>query len=249
MGKMKPSTIIQIKTANFLFISKPEGKMHDIDAVTTTCNKCEFCKMMSECEGTACSKCYAKDGLKFKPASEMHYERNYELLETAPLEDWKMPRLYGDIARLDTHGDIDTMQGLMNRLKIAVFNPRTEITGWTKRIDLLRKAALTGINMPKNLHIKVSSPYLNKELPQSLKLWFKAHGWQISYFTVYSLDYLIAKYGVDYLRLHIREIINCGGRDCRGCMNCYGKDADYSKDIHELLKQDVKRAHKMGIMV
>lgn len=80
-----------------------------------------------------------------------------------------------------------------------------------------------------------------------IKQWLGAHGWEVTWFTVCSLDFLLEKYGLDELRTNGDRIITCGGRNCRSCMRCYGTHE--KQDVIELLKQDTARAKRLGVKI
>ena len=244
---IKPETIRKIKEARELFVSHPEGKMHDIPAITESCLCNPFCEKMSKDAANVCSKCYARNGLGFEQAAALHYARNTELLSRSEIPDYYLPRFYTDVARFETHGDWVNLQSALNEIKIARFNPMTHFTVWTKRVDILRQLAEAGVQQPANFHVKVSSPLLNQCLPQTVKEELAKNGWHISYFTVLSLDALLEKYGKEYLQQHGDQVITCGGRDCRNCMRCYGDHP--MEDVVELLKQDAAKARRLGIKI
>ena len=247
MSNLKPETIRKIKENRELFISHPQGKMHDIPAITESCLCNPFCAQMAKDAGNVCSMCYARSGLGFEIAAALRYERNTELLSQSEIPDYYLPRFYSDVARFETHGDWVNLTSALNEIKIAKFNPMTQFTVWTKRIDLLRELAGKGVKQPSNFHVKVSSPVMNQCLPQTLKKELADKGWKVSYFTVMSLDSLLSQYGLEFLQAHGEEVVTCGGRDCRNCMRCYGLHE--KEDIVELLKQDSTKARRLGIRI
>lgn len=243
--RLKEETIRKIKEAREVFISHPEGKMHDIPAITESCLCNPFCAKMSKDAATVCSKCYARSSLGFERAAALHYARNTELLSQSEIPDCYLPRFYADVARFETHGDWVNLQSALNEIKIARFNPATHFTVWTKRLDILWELVKRKIAQPENFHVKLSSPLLNACLPQQIKQQLQAGGWTVTYFTVMSLEALKNQYGLEHLVLHGDEIITCGGRDCRSCMRCYGDHP--MEDVTELLKQDSLKARRLGV--
>lgn len=244
---LKPTTIEAIKNDPILYVSHPIGKMHDIPAITSSCLCNGFCAKMHENPETVCAHCYASSGLAFKTAARLHYERNTELLSSSLIPERDLPRFYTDVARFETHGDWVNLVHAQNEIRIAEYNPQTQFTCWTKRIDLLVKLVKSGIRQPENFHVKVSAPFLNRNGNEKIRNWLGNNGWTVSWFTVCDLNYLIAKYGLDYLRQHGDRVITCGGRDCRSCMRCYG--AHPKQDVVELLKQDSERAKRLGVKI
>lgn len=228
-----------------LFISHPTGKMAGIPAISESCVCNEFCAAMHKRVGTICSHCYAQESLAFKQAARLRYSRNTEIMSQGEIPWDDLPRIYSDIFRLETHGDWVNLQSAINEIRIAEKNPQVEFTVWTKRINLLRQLARNGYTKPDNFHIKVSSPYLDRELSQSVKEYLSTHGWTVSYFTVMSLQGLQDKYGLAYLQKAGDKVITCGGRNCRACMRCYGNHP--MEDVVELLKQDVPKAKRLGV--
>lgn len=247
MYTIKPNTIKKIRTAPAVYISNPVGKMKNIPCVTSSCVCNDFCKRMHTDGKTVCAHCYAQEALMFKTAPRLRYERNTELLSGAIITDHDLPRFYTDIARFETHGDWVNTTHAQNEINIALANPATQFTVWTKRLDLLVKLVKSSVRKPDNLHIKASSPFLNKQGNNHIKQWLGAHGWEVTWFTVCSLDFLLEKYGLDELRTNGDRIITCGGRNCRSCMRCYG--AHEKQDVIELLKQDTARAKRLGVKI
>lgn len=242
---MKPETLAKIRSANALWISHPAGKMHDIPAITESCLCNDFCASMAKDASTVCSHCYAQQSLSFEHGARERYARNTQLLSESIIPDTMLPRIYSDIARFETHGDWVNLNSAMNEINIAKFNPNTHFTVWTKRLDLLKQLADQGIQQPANFHVKLSSPKLNIVHLPSVKEELAAKGWTVSFFTVVSLDYLKETYAKEDLQS--KEIITCGGRDCRTCMRCYGNHP--MDDVVELLKQDTAKAKKFGLRI
>lgn len=247
MPKISQSTLDSIMASNEIFISHPDGKMHDIPAITESCLCNPFCQKMARDERFVCSKCYARAGLGFKRYAEARYARNTQLLSGSLLDESMLPRLYSDVARFETHGDWVNLTSALNEIAIARFNPHTQFTVWTKRTDLLFELAKKGVRQPENLHVMISSPMMNQPLPEFVKRELSGYGWTVHFFTVMSLDALRSRYSDEELRQRGHEIITCGGRDCRSCMKCYG-DHPHA-DVVELLKQDVPKAKKMGMRI
>lgn len=235
----------EIAESRALYISHPQGKMAGIPAITECCSCNKFCAKMHKIKGTVCAECYAHAAMAWEEAARLRYSRNTELLSYGEIPWDDLPRIYSDICRFETHGDWVNVFSATNEMRIAEKNPTVEFTVWTKRVDLLRRLAQQGYTQPRNFHIKVSSPYLDMELSQSIKEYLSTHGWTVSYFTVMSLPAMLEKYGVEYLQREGDKVITCGGRKCRECMRCYG--AHPMEDVTELLKQDTAKAKKLGI--
>lgn len=235
----------KIAASEEIFVSHPKGKMHDIPTITESCECNGFCAAMAKDGRTVCSKCYAHNALQFERYAKARYERNTQLLSGFILPEYMLPRVYSDIARFESHGDWVNENSAINEMAIARLNPKTHFTVWTKRVDILRKLCKNGVSQPENFHVMLSSPFIGHMLRVELKLWFRDHGWEVSFFTVVSLDDLRKQYSDNELRERGHEIITCGGRDCRSCMKCYGNHPH--ADVTELLKQDVYRAKKLGM--
>lgn len=245
MAGISQKTLEKIMSSQAIFVSHPEGKMHDIPTITESCKCNSFCEKMSKCGSAVCAKCYAQNALAYEKAAAARYERNTQLLSGGIIPEYLLPRLYSDIARFESHGDWVNENSALNEIAIAKFNPHTHFTVWTKRVDVLRKLCKAGVSQPKNFHVMLSSPFVGQSLPHSLKLWFADRGWSVSFFTVVSLDDLRKQYSDEELRQRGHEIITCGARDCRTCMKCYGDHPH--PDVVELLKQDVHKAKKLGM--
>lgn len=203
------------------------GKMHDIHGFSTANLENPFCQRCRENSSLVCAKCYARSTLLYRKAMREHYVDNGNML-SRPMADSEFPRTWEDVIRLETHGELLNLQHLQNYVRLCELNPQTQFTLWTKRVNLIREAALRGISQPSNLHIKISSPFLNRESHVD-KTWYQAHGWNLTLFTVYDLAHATQEH----------KEITCGGRECRTCMKCYGNHA--MEDIVELLKQDQKK--------
>lgn len=97
---------------------------------------------------------------------------------------------------------------------------------WTKNPGIIQKSIDEGMRLSLSLTIGLSSLELNK--PETEKA--RKYKFVRFVFTVFEHE---------YAKQH-NVIINCGGRHCRSCLNCYLKAAKLKSgeiiEINELLK-------------
>ena len=223
-----------------MFVStRLTGKLEGIAGVTTSCLECEYCKTMQKSaekhpeimKGSVCTYCYARKASKRKfKCWALYKENTANLSEYIPddeLPDLRWNNAGTPLCRFNTHGELVNLANLDNYYRIARKNPYFTFALWTKRWDLIRDGALSGIRPPENLTIVLSSLLLNRPLDDSPVEMLKVHGIHVdTVFTVYTKEY-IEEHGVD---------INCGGRKCADCRLCYGHH-DETMYIREELKR------------
>lgn len=234
---MKPENYKKAVFTNTLFIGSCQGKMEGLHSISTWMGVNSFCHKMRNFPGTPCAECYAaKSGYKVDMVTR--YTRNGEILSGGLIKKCQVPEIQDRFFRFETHGELINLTHFVNYLRIAKWFPKTDFTLWTKRLDIIRQAITAGYKCPKNLHIKLSSPFLGRATSDKTKKYFAEHGFPVTSFTVESIATLQEK-GED------APVITCGGRHCLTCQKCYGRHK--YEDITELLKQDVTKAMKIGI--
>ena len=196
---------------NAVHITKGSGKLADIISINTPTTTNEFCLKMRQVKANAiCKKCYAFRYEKLRPNIVTAFERNLFLSEREllPLE---IPAINEQIARFASYGELINMMHFINLLRIALANPRTVFTLWTKRYRIVQRV-LKHMPKPDNMILIYSSPGVGKvsALPKGFDKVFTA----------------FAK-GTD------TTDINCHGA-CNDCRLCYSHNN--TTLINEIIK-------------
>lgn len=207
------------------------GKMEGIDGISTSVLENPVCKARRNMNDSICQKCFAAATASRYSALRNNLSENLSILSGHILSDSETPSIYADVFRLEAFGDLANVTHARNYIKIARKNPNTVFTLWTKNYNFLYRAFLID-GKPENFICGLSSVYINRQekINPDIEKWFDF------VFTVYSAAYAIEN--------NIK--INCGGKKCRACMNCYGdhahrKPGEPIRVINELLKQDLKK--------
>lgn len=200
---------------------KHTGKMEGMISINTSTIENPFCAKMSLIPGSVCSHCYAREQFKRYPLMVNKYAESTIDLTTRLLSWEEIPviRSNNETCRLEAFGELNNEIQVINYFQICRRNPDINFALWTKRPDLIDKVIKSGISKPDNINIIWSTLMINGT-PDIGKYDFVD-----GYFTVYTPEYA-AEHNI---------IINCGGRLCNDCLNCY----DYHDDIfiiNELLK-------------
>ena len=186
-----------------LFIStNMSGKMSDIWGLSTSVLENHICALRRGDPESICSKCFAAATVGRYHALQRHMDDNYHLLQNI-LPDEDLPIIPADIFRLESFGDLGSVNQALNYLRICELNPTCTFALWTKNPGFLDKA-IRRAGKPKNLICILSSPKLDIITDQ-----YPRFDWLGHVFTVYH----------DWAKPD--EEINCGARSCRGCMRCY----------------------------
>lgn len=198
-----------------LHISKHTGKMKGIMSLNTNSLTNPYCIAHRDIAGSVCEKCYAKSYLSYRKSLTAHCEKNGRLLSSGVLPMNELPLLNELYFRFESFGDLINETHFINLCRICEKNPLTTFALWTKNPFIIERVFATR-RKPDNLIINLSSIYLNKkaECP---------YPWVDHIFTVYSKN--AVKEGTR---------INCGGKKCLECLNCYKADSDFF--INEILK-------------
>lgn len=203
------------------------GKLEYFFSITTppTCNK--RCQVYSIDPDKICFYCYSCAAMKYRKAFHEKLIQNYlQLKEVLPVEALPIIRL--PYERIESHGDVDTVNQVINYFNICNKNPDTQFTVWSKNPDIYAKAIAAGYEKPKNLIFVLSSFFLNVVADPSK--------WPFVdiVFTVFTADYAIEH----NIKIH------CGGQKCINCLECY-TPAPGIRYINEMLKSDQKKYYKM----
>lgn len=188
------------------------------------------CRMKKDC--AVCKHCFAYRQLgiyhdqrkKLKRAHIIATKCEWNTIDIPYINPEKFPYF-----RLESFGDIN------NTLQVRNYNTLAYVLGvcygikttlWTKNPGIIQQAINEGMQLTKALVIGLSSLELNK--PETEKA--KKYKFIKFVFTVFEHE---------YAKQHNVKI-NCGGRRCRSCLNCYLKAAKLAPgeiiEINELLK-------------
>lgn len=194
---------------NHVHLTTGSGKLAGITSINTPTSTNPFCQAMQKTD-SVCKSCYAQRYEKLRPNVVTAFERNLFLSEREllPLE---LPAINTQIARFASYGELINMMHFINLLRIALANPQTVFTLWTKRYGIVHRA-LKGRSKPDNLILIYSSPVVGKvsALPKGFDKVFTA----------------FAK-GTDTTG------INCHGA-CNNCRLCYSHNN--TTFINEIIK-------------
>lgn len=176
-----------------------------------------YCERRRQCDGTICQKCYAANTEKRYKNLRKCLETNTRLLTEGIIPWDALPYLPNErYFRFEAFGDLINENHFENFCFICDKNPQTTFALWTKNPFIIERV-LERREKPENLIIVLSSAYLNTPSPVTYDFVDK-------YFTVY-----------DKKTIEEENIpINCGGKKCIECLNCYRKDGPTM--IYEKLK-------------
>lgn len=177
-----------------LHITTHSGKLKGFQSLSTSTTNNKFCQRMNKIEGTVCNKCYAMKYESFRSSLRDHLISNSEIL-SKPLENKDLFITNSHYFRFNSFGELINKIHLDNLCKIALHNPNTSFSLYTKRIDLVKKLE----NKPDNLIIIASSPILNQCIEPGISAINKV-------FTVYNKQ--------------TDHEINCA-QNCGSCLKCY----------------------------
>ena len=204
-------------------VSEMSGKLEGYYSVSTSVLMNPNCQVRAQIPGSICEKCYAASVASRYSQLTQTLETNYQILNGFLIseEAWaslQFPTTNGD-ARIESFGDVATVVCARNYLRIIRSHPHLTFGVWTKNVSIWNFALEFDGGKPSNMKYIVSSFRVNE--PEQLDeetLKYADHR-----FTVYTKEYAVEN-GI---------CINCGGKKCATCRNCYG---DGPFDINELLK-------------
>ena len=203
------------------------SKMAGIPSFSTSCVMNPICQARIRDGHSVCAHCYADHILKFRKGTRDTTAANYVVLTTekllrAPTICWTADALRRNpdkLARIESFGDVASVQQAANYIRIVKANPDARFAAWTKNLKLWVTAfELEG--KPENLTMVFSSMEVSK--PDAIPDW--AMKWVDHRFTVYTREFLEA-HGIKS---------NCAGISCATCQRCYYKDTAF--DIMEILR-------------
>lgn len=215
-----------MKLSNGIHVTtKMNGKMKGFWSLSTASLMNSFCKAMSKCDDTVCSHCYANAMAQRYDNLNLALISNYNLLTTEEItvNDWLWlfdGKMDTEVFRIESFGDLQNVRQAMNYINLVVAFPNVKFGWWTKHPHLIEMAfELLGMSKPENLQLILSSVKVN-EIDE---VRFEKYGELFDkVFTVYD-------------KAHAKNIcINCGSRDCGGCMACYTSNS--TRYISEKIK-------------
>lgn len=228
-----------------MFSHNMSGKMEDVLAISTNCEVNPYCRARHLKGVGICNACYAQAYEKIRYSLRANTTLNAELL-TQSIIPWNViPKIYTDIVRIESFGDIANIIQAENYLRMAIVNPDVRFGWWTKNPNFIHKALQKYHNgeVPENVQVILSSITLNKEAKVNPK--FKYFISKI--FTVYTLCWFKEN------NIDMHSFINCGARSCKECQRCY-HDSSYNIEnknntivvddieyVRELFKADARK--------
>ncbi len=214
MKLKKPCNLITVTT-------RMTAKMEGMTAISSSMTTNPNCARLRKIKGSICEKCYSNTALSYRDNVKTCYERNGDILSQSIIPENQIPFINATFTRLETHGDIINTTHLQNFMNICKKNPHCFFVLWSKQyqivLDYFKKN-----KPPKNFRLVVSSLMTNKQI--NIKR-FEELGLNCKVFTVYDKNY-VEKNNIK---------INCGGKKCVDCKQCYNK-SNKTKEIKELLK-------------
>lgn len=221
LNKVKSAVTAVIKTWSRGICTNHSGKMAGMISISTSTIENDFCAKMASIENSVCSHCYARLQFQYFPSMKNKYAESTIDLTSRALSWDEIPVITSnnEVCRLEAFGELNNEIQVINYFQICYKNPSINFAIWTKRPELIASVLNSGISKPENINIIWSTLMINGT-PNTTKYDFVD-----GYFTVYTPE---------YAEEHNIEI-NCGGRLCNDCLNCY----DYHDGIfiiNELLK-------------
>ena len=196
-------------------MSEMTGKLKNIQAINTNPLSNEFCKAMhgSKDNSIICTECYSCSMLtKYRKNCVPAFERNSVALTDIDLSNDDLPKIKTDIVRIHAHGELINDIHLINLLRIVNKYEDKTFSLYTKRKDII-ESVFGKISKPENLILVYSNPKIDIPLIDIPKHFDKVF---------------------NVLRNPNHLTINCGGKCCNTCRNCYNKNKE--NIIYEMIK-------------
>ena len=185
-------------------ISVMSGKLKGIPAINTNTLSNAFCTAMHNAKKSViCAWCYSHNMLSgSRKNCVARFEENSRLLaEWIPWDE--LPVFNSLWIRFHGHGELQNMAHLENFHRIALKNPRTICTLWSKRRDLIREYH-RNFTQPNNLILIYSNPIVDRIIAQVPN----------------GFDRVFNNVSTD------SPLNNCTGRNCIDCLICYAKTGE-----------------------
>jgi len=183
------------------------NKLEGFRSINTSVLKNPFCQKMiarKKLGGeikSICERCYANTMEKRFNGLKVNIQSNLELFSSRVLELNELPLLNDRVFRLHSLGELKNEIHFKNFLNLAIVNPYTNFTLWSKRKDIVKKVLSTE-KLPSNLMLIYSNPKVDSKTDIAIPVHFE------KVFSTYS------KKGAE------NTTINCTGK-CKECMVCY----------------------------
>ena len=221
------STKIYINDSEYITITEHQGKMTSIPSISTNKKMNAHCMKMAESGNPdcICTHCYVDRTMKMYPRLNDSLSNNTRVFTSRELTDSEITRISNfflniSIARFESFGDLNNEIQLSNYVRIAANAKHTKFALYTKQYAIVKRFFESGKKFPSNLTLVLSSPFIDHVLLDTLVNEFKEYHSRVITFTV--------------TRDKANHDINCGGRRCVECRNCY--DSKKPKDVVEYLK-------------
>lgn len=218
-----------INKNEFINVATHNGKMQGIPSISTSKYLNPNCMALAQNPNTICAHCYVDKYTKLYKNLLPCLEHNTQLLTSRLLDNNELQKIsmfFANtlIARFESFGDIINDIQLSNYCNIAKVCKYTHFSLWTKHYAIVLAWFRQGNKMPNNMTLILSSPLLDQNIKNdgmdNLKNEFKKYHKDVITFTVTSDKN--------------NPCVNCGGRQCVTCRNCYDKQKKC--DVVELLK-------------
>lgn len=234
---LKAGDVITLAAAVFNMITTAmSGKMAGLWSLSTSTLMNPQCAKNAAIVGSICSKCYARTLLKMRKSLREKLEINTRILTAVIIPFECLPIINNLYFRFEAFGDLMTSKQVVNYFNICKKNPAVNFALWSKNPHLIQAAIdQYKIEKPQNLNIIYSPLFMNVCNGETI---IKKYPFIDKVFTVYTLE---------YIQDHPETVINCGGRSCINCLNCYKKGGNVY--VNEMLKQDQKKAIKAGVNI
>lgn len=222
------------------------GKMTEIPSISTSVLLNTICQERRKIKGSVCEHCFAAATAEFRKELRQNLETNYHLLteQVLPMEALPVFKDTVKIARIESFGDIQNENQVLNYINIIRKNPNVTFGWWSKNIKIIENV-MTITGKPKNMVLIQSSMFVNKEEKRKSKFVDKI-------FTVYNDPYIREVKTIreclkamgklkkkeekeEVTKIFEKHFINCGARSCMRCGKCYN-----THDTTFLVKERLK---------
>lgn len=191
-------------------VTAGSGKMTGIYSISTAVFLNPQCKKNAATPGSICAHCYASRYAGMRPDLARKLEINTELYTRAIIPADLLPFINAAVIRLESFGDLNNSIQVLNYFEICRKNSHARIALWTKNPRFIDQLINIGYVKPENLSIVYSALFLNTPDSDVLPILNK-----------YAfIDYVFIVYTPEYIKEN-NIAINCGGRHCLSCLNCY----------------------------